>query len=112
MMAAFDSADEAWDLGCFGIHQLILNDFSVPLSCMRFAENTKDTLVMAVWTNLHIGVIVDKFNETNIINHPAMSTAQVCFIIQQAKSSKSTKATGDISALKEQVRVLQKTVQK
>ena len=33
MMVAFDSTDEAWDLGCFGIHQLFLNNFSDPLSC-------------------------------------------------------------------------------
>ena len=31
MMAAFDSSADAWDLGCFGIQQLFLNDFSVPL---------------------------------------------------------------------------------
>ena len=114
MMAAFDSTDEAWDLGCFGIHQLFLNDFSVPLSCMRFADflNAKDTLVTAVWANLRIGAIVDKFNETGIINHPAMSAAQVRFIIQQAKSSKSTKAASDVNALKDQIKVLQETVRK
>ena len=114
MMAAFDSTDEAWDLGCFGIHQLFLNDFSVPLSCMRFADfsNAKDTLVTAVWANLRIGAIVDKFNETGIINHPAMSAAQVRFIIQQAKSAKSTKAANDVNVLKEQVKTLQDMVKK
>ena len=114
MMAAFDSTDEAWDLGCFGIHQLFLNDFSVPLSCMRFADfsNAKDTLVTAVWANLRIGAIVDKFNETGILNHPAMSAAQVRFIIQQAKSSRSTKAASDVSVLKDQIKILQDTVKK
>ena len=114
MMAAFDSTDGAWDLGCFGVHQLFLNDFSVPLSCMRFANfsNAKDTLVTAVWTNLRIGAIVDKFNETGIVNHPAMSAAQVRFIIQQAKSSKSSKGANDVSFLKEQIKVLQETVKK
>ena len=114
MMAAFDSTDEAWDLGCFGIHQLFLNEFSVPLSCMRFADfsNAKDTLVTAVWTNLRIGAIVDKFNETGIINHPAMSAAQVRFIIQQAKSSRATKASSEVSSLKEHIQSLQETVKK
>ena len=81
---------------------------------MRIADfsNAKDTLVTAVWTNLRIGAIIDKFNKTGIVNHPAMSAAQVRFIIQQAKSSKSTKAASDVGALKEQIKVLQETVKK
>ena len=72
---------------------------------MRFADfsNPKDTLVTAIWANLRIGAIVDKFNETGIINHPAMSAAQVQFIIQQAKFSRSTKAASDVSVLKDQI---------
>lgn len=114
MMAAFDSSADAWDLGCFGIQQLFLNDFSVPLSCMKFADfsNARNTLVTAIWTNLRIGAIVDKFNETGIQNHPAMSAAQVRFIIQQAKATRSSKVNSEVDSLKEQVKSLQDTVRK
>ena len=54
MMVAFDSSADAWDLGCSGIQQLFLNDFSVPLSYMKFADfsNARNTLITAIWTNL------------------------------------------------------------
>ena len=114
MMAAFDSSADAWDLGCFGIQQLFLNDFSVPLSCMKFADfsNARNTLVTAIWTNLRIGTIVDKFNETGIQNHPAMSAAQVRFIIQQAKATRSSKVSSEVDSLKDQVKTLQDTVKR
>ena len=112
MMDAFDSARDAWDQGCFGITQLFLNDFNVPLACMRFVDFSvaRSTLVTALWTNLRIGVITDAFNKTSIQNHPAMSAAQVCLIIQQAKSSKKTGSTGDVESLKAQVKSLQELV--
>ena len=75
MMDAFDSANNAWDLGSFGITQLFLNYFSAPLACMKFVDFlvARSTLVMALWTNLRIGVIADAFNETGIQSHPVMS---------------------------------------
>ena len=92
MMAAFDSSSESWDLGCFRILQLFDNDFSVPLACMKFADfsEARSMLLTAVWTNLHLGAIADEFNKIGIQNHPAMSAAQVRFIIQQAKGSRKS----------------------
>ena len=37
MMAAFNSTNEAWDLSCFGIHQLFLNDSILHAVC-RFLQ--------------------------------------------------------------------------
>ena len=114
MMAAFDSTADAWDLGCFGIYQLFSNDFSVPLAGMKFADfsDARSTLLTAVWTNFRVGIILDAFNETGIQNHPAMSAAQVRFIIQQAKSSKKTGTAKDVDTLKAQVQSLQDVVKK
>ena len=114
LMAAFDSSKDAWDLGCFSIQQLFMNDFSVPLPCMKFVDfsNAQSMLVTAVWANLRLGAMVDKFNETGLQNHPAMSAAQVWFIIQQAKMSRSSKVNSDVDLLKDQVKVLQDTVKK
>ena len=86
MMAAFDLSADALDLGCFGIFQLFSNDFSVLLARMKFADfsDVRSTLLTAVWANFRVGTISDAFNERGIQNHPAMSAAQVRFIIQQA----------------------------
>ena len=113
-MDAFDSASNAWDLGCFGITQLFLNNFSVPLACMKFVDFsvTRSTLVTALWTNLRIGVIADAFNETRIQNHSARIAAQVRFIIQQAKATKKSGSAGDIESLKTQVKSLQELIWK
>ena len=114
MMAAFDSSADAWDLGCFGIFQLFSNDFSVPLAGMKFADfsDARSTLLTAVWTNFRVGIISDAFNETGIQNHPAMSAAQVRFIIQQAKSSKKSGTVKEVDNLKAQVQSLQEVVKK
>ena len=114
MMAAFDSSADAWDLGCFGIFQLFSNDFSVPLAGMKFADflDARSTLLTAVWTNFRIGTISDAFNETGIQNHPAMSAAQVRFIIQQAKSSRKAGTGKEVDTLKAQVQSLQELVKK
>ena len=114
MMAAFDSSTDALDLGCFRIQQLFLNDFSVPLACVKFADfsNARNTLVTAIWTNLRIRAIVDKFNETGIQNHPAMSAAQVRFIIQQAKVTRTSKVSREVDSLRDQVKTLQDTVKR
>ena len=114
MMAAFDSSSEAWDLGCFGILQLFNNDFSVPLACMKFADfsEARSTLLTALWTNLRLGAIADEFNEIGIQNHPAMSSAQVRFIIQQAKGAKKSNVTKEVNELKSQVKALQELVKK
>ena len=114
IMDAFDSASDAWDLGCFGITQLFLNDFSVSLACMKFVDFSvaRLMLVTALWTNLRIGVIANAFNETGIQNHPAMSAAQVRFIIQQAKSAKKRRSAGEIENLKAQVKSLQELIRK
>ena len=113
-MDAFGLSSDAWDLGCFGITQLFLNDFSVPLACMKFVDFSvaRSTLVIALWTNLRICMIVDAFNETGIQNHPVMSVSQVSFIIQQAKSSKKSNSRNDVESLKAQVKSLQELVQK
>ena len=63
-------------------------------------------------TNLRIGVIVDKFNETGIQNHPAMSAAQVRFIIQQAKATQSSKVSSEVETLKDQIKSLQDTIRR
>ena len=114
MMAAFKSSSEAWDLGCFGILQLFNNEFSVPLACMKFADfsEARATLLMIVWTNLRLGAIADDFLDTGIQNHPAMSSAQVRFIIQQAKGAQETNPSKEIEALKTQVKSLQDIVKK
>ena len=114
MMDAFDSASDAWDLGCFGITQLFLKDFSVPLACMKFVDFSvaRLTLVTALWTNLRIGVIADAFNETGIQNHLATSAAQVRFIIQQAKWAKKSGSADKIKSLKAQVKSLHEVVRK
>ena len=114
MMAAFDSSSEAWDLGCFGILQLFNNDFSVPLACMKFADfsEARSTLLTAVWTNLRLGAIADDFNDIGIQNHPAMSSAQVRFIIQQAKGAKKSSMSKEVAELKSQVKLLQDIVKK
>ena len=114
MMAAFESSSEAWDLGCFGILQLFNNEFSVPLACMKFADfsEARATLLTTVWTNLRLGAIADAFLDTGIQNHPAMSSAQVRFIIQQAKGARKSNPAKEIEALKTQVRSLQDVVKK
>ena len=114
MMGAFKSSSEAWDLGCFGILQLFNNDFSVPLACMKFADflEARATLLTAMWTHLRLGAIADEFLDTGIQNHPAMSSAQVRFIIHQATSSKGSNAMKAIKALKSQVKLLHDTVKK
>ena len=114
MMAALDSSSEAWDLGCFGILQLFNNDFSVPLACMNFADflEARATLLTTVWTNIRLGSIVDEFLDTGIQNQPAMSPAQVRFIIQQVKSAKKSSAAKEVESLKSQVKLLQDTVKK
>ena len=114
MMDAFDLASDAWDLGCFGITQLFLNDFSVPLACIYFVDFSvaRSTLVIVLWTNLRIGIIADTFNKNGIQNHLAMSTVQVRFIIQQAKSSKKSSSAADVESLKVQIKSLQELVRK
>ena len=84
------------------------------LACMKFVDFSvaRSTLVTNLWTNFRIGVIADAFNETGIQNHPAMSAAQVRFIIQQAKSAKKSGSAGDINNLKAQVKYLQELVRK
>ena len=53
---------------------------------------------------------MDKFNETGIQNHPAMSAAQVRFIIQQAKATQTSKVSSEVDSLKDQLKSLQDTV--
>ena len=114
MMDAFKLSSEAWDLGCFGILQFFNNDFSVPLACMKFADfsEARATLLTTVWTNLRLRAIVDEFLDTGIQNHPAMSSSQVRFIIQQVKSARKSSAAKEVESLKSQVKLLQETVKK
>ena len=56
--------------------------------------------------------IADEFNKTGIQNHLAMSSAQVRFIIEQAKSSQKSNITKEVDSLKAQVKSLQEVVKK
>ena len=86
----------------------------MPLACMKFADfsEARATLLTTVWMNLRLGAIADDFLDTGIQNHPAMSSAQVRFIIQQAKGAQKANPTKEIDALKSQVKVLQDMVKK
>ena len=57
-------------------------------------------------------MIVDKFNKMRIPNHPAMSAAQVPFIIQQAKATQSSKVSSKVETLKEQMKGFQESIKR
>ena len=108
----FGSATETWDLVCFSVEQIFLNEFSTPLSAMveRDFTDPRKLAIDVVWTNLRCMSVVDSFNDAGIKNHPSMNGAQIRFVLKQSKSSntgsleaKIQAQNNDIAALKQMI---------
>ena len=86
--SAFKNPAETWNLVCFSVEQVFMNEFTSPLACMvanDFTEVEK-TRLDTVWTNLNIGSVVDSFLAASFKNHASLNGAQIRFILKMSKS--------------------------
>ena len=72
LLGSFGSASETWDLVCFSIEQIFLNEFTSALTSMVEKDFTDPhkLAIDIVRTNLKCMSVVDAFNETGIKKTP------------------------------------------
>ena len=113
LFEAFGSATETWDLVCFSVEQIFLNEFNTPLSSMveRDFSDPRKLAINVVWTNLRCMSIVDSFNDAGIKNHPSMNGAQIRFVLKQSRSSNNQRLEDKVNAQKTEIATLKQSME-
>ena len=87
--ASFNSPSETWDLVCFSVEQLFMNEFTAARVGM-VEEDFTDPRKLAldvIWSNLKCMSVVDGFNQCGIAKHPSMNGAQIRFVLKMSQTN-------------------------
>ena len=110
---SFPSSTATWDLVCFSVEEIFMNEFTSARSAMVEKDFTdvRKLAVDVIWVNLRSMGVVDKFNQTGIKNHPSMNGAQIRFVIKQAGGANSHKLEAAVASHKEKIKTLETTLE-
>ena len=106
---SFPSSTETWDLVCFSVEEIFMNEFTAPRSAMveRDFTDVRKLAVDVIWVNLRSMSVVDDFNQTGIKNHHSMNGAQIRFVIKQAGSQNRQNMERTIQTQNEKIKSME-----
>ena len=109
---AFNNPAETWDLVCFSVEQLFMNEFTAARISMT-EEDFTDTRKLAlevIWSNLKCMSVLESFNRSGISKHPSMNSSQVRFVLRQAKTNNSNGLEAKVTAQEKEIQELKELV--
>ena len=106
---SFPSATDTWELVCFSVEEVFLNEFAPARSALveRDFNSPQKLALDVIWVNLRGMRVVEEFLQAGIKNHPSMNGAQIRFVIKQAGANNTIRLEQQVKALKEDNRFLQ-----
>ena len=110
--SAFNSPSETWDLVCFSVEQLFMNEFTAARVGM-VEEDFTDPRKLAldvIWSNLKCMSVVDNFNQCGVAKHPSMNGSQVRFVLKMAQNNNVGTLERKVSVQEKEIRELKELV--